>query len=184
MHRVAISISMVLRTVTPNALSIRKFRAACMAILRSPISTRSSDPSNRCAWLKSRSLVKPCSTSVRMRSPMSSGSLPSSESRRSASGAALPMKVRDADWSWEADRRLGDVACQRLRNIAKQCGYEDCNLEAVWGSVPSTIAKLTESFDLIVMAACKPCFIDHFRTSATLKTAKLARCSAMVVRSQ
>ncbi|PKQ01062.1 MAG: hypothetical protein CVT74_01155 [Alphaproteobacteria bacterium HGW-Alphaproteobacteria-13] len=92
------------------------------------------------------------------------------------------ISARDADWSWEADRRIEDVACQRLRSIAKQCGHEDCNLEAVWGSVPSTIAKLTESFDLIVMAACKPSFIDHFRTSATLKAAKLARCSVMIVR--
>lgn len=99
-------------------------------------------------------------------------------------GTILPhwVSTRDADWSWDADRRLEDVACQRLRSIAKQCGCEDCCLEATWGSVPSTIADMAVDADLIVMAVRKRSFMDFFCTPAGLKVAAAARCSVLIVR--
>jgi Universal stress protein UspA and related nucleotide-binding proteins len=99
-------------------------------------------------------------------------------------GTILPhwVSTRDADWSWDAARRLEEVAFQRLRSIAKQCGCEDFSLEARWGSVPSTIADMAVDADLVVMAARKPSFMDFFRTPAGLKVAAAARCSVMMVR--
>ncbi len=111
-------------------------------------------------------------------------SLAQASETRLTLGTVLPhwVSARDADWSWDADQRLEEVACQRLRSIAMQCGCEDCGVEAVWGSAPSTIAGMATDADLIVMAVHKRSFLDFFRTPAALKVAASARCSVMIVR--
>ena len=73
-------------TSAPTATS------ASTATSAPPRTTNSNEPSIRRTSLNWRSSAHPCSTSVRIRSPMASGTTPSSESSRSDCGVDTPRK--------------------------------------------------------------------------------------------
>ena len=99
-------------------------------------------------------------------------------------GTILPhwVSARDADWSWDADRRLEDVARQRLRCLARQFDCPDCALMMAWGLAPWTVLEMAADCDLIVMAGRKPGLLDRLRSSPAVKVARMAQCSVMVIR--
>ena len=99
MHRVAIIVSIVLRTVTPNRRSARKFFAAGIAISVPPSSTTTNEVSIFRALSKSRSLSKPCRTSVRIKSPMAKRLAAKNWSSFSVLLRSAPESSRSKRWN-------------------------------------------------------------------------------------
>jgi len=101
-------------------------------------------------------------------------------------GTVIPQWVsaRDADWAWDADRRMEDVARYRLEQIASECGYQNYVLRIAWGSVPSTILEMANETDagLIILGSKTPTILDFFRQSSEVKVARRAHCSVLIVR--
>lgn len=99
-------------------------------------------------------------------------------------GTILPgwISGRDADWSWDADRRMEDIAQHRLENLARQYGCENFALQAVWGSAPWTIVDMAAEADLLVMAAHRPGLLDWLLCPPALKVARKVACSVLLVR--
>ena len=101
-------------------------------------------------------------------------------------GTIIPQWVsaRDADWSWDADRRMEDVARYRLEQIARERNCTDFGLHVAWGSVPSAITEMADDTDadLIVLGSHRPTFLDFLRQSNEMKVARRAHCSVLIVR--
>lgn len=128
---------------------------------------------------------------IKLTDPSSwTGALPVAISLAKASKARITLRTilpgwisgRDADWSWDADRRMEDIAQHRLENLARQYGCENYALQAVWGSTPWTILDMASEADLVVMAAHRRGLLSWLFCPAALKVARKLPCSVMLVR--